>query len=183
VTAILGAVLAGGKSSRFGQDKALVEAFGKPLIEYSIEALTQVTPDIVICGRELAGRICVADRPEPGMGPLGGLNAALHHAAGHGFAWVLSVACDTPAIPPGLLRDLAGQQRPSFVPGHPLMGLWPASAADHLDTWLAETTRHAVRGWAQAIGADPVGDDIEIANFNHADDFDSWVKAVRPPER
>jgi molybdopterin-guanine dinucleotide biosynthesis protein A len=175
MTGVVGAVLAGGRSLRFGSDKAVAVAFGKPLIRHSIDALARVTPEVVVCGRDWPGELCLPDRPAPGLGPLSGLNAALHHARAHEVAWVLSLACDTPAIDPGLLRALAEGDRAQFVAGHPVIGLWPSSAADRLDDWLAVPGDRSMRRWAAAIGASPAFEGAEIPNLNHAHELADWI--------
>jgi molybdopterin-guanine dinucleotide biosynthesis protein A len=77
---IAGFVLAGGGSTRFGRDKALVEIGGETLLARLCTALRRVTPDVTIVGsREKYGGLgfaCVADR-WPGEGPLGGIITAL----------------------------------------------------------------------------------------------------------
>jgi molybdopterin-guanine dinucleotide biosynthesis protein A len=78
---ILGAVLAGGQSSRFGSDKALAELDGRTLLARAVEALQAQCDAVVVVGREDAPVPTLPDRPRPGMGPLGGIAAALHHAA------------------------------------------------------------------------------------------------------
>ena len=92
---VLGAVLAGGRSSRFGSDKALALLNGRTLLDHAIAAISPHIGQVVVCGR--AGGL--ADRPQRDMGPLGGLNAALHHAVDHGFAGVLTTGCDMPVYP------------------------------------------------------------------------------------
>ncbi|WP_292963732.1 dihydrodipicolinate synthase family protein [Novosphingobium sp. UBA1939] len=82
---ILGAVLAGGQSSRFGSDKALAELDGRTLLARAVEALQAQCDAVVVVGREDAPVPTLPDRPRPGMGPLGGIAAALHHAAEAGY--------------------------------------------------------------------------------------------------
>jgi molybdopterin-guanine dinucleotide biosynthesis protein A len=72
---ILGAVLAGGRSSRFGSDKAMAMLDGRPLIDHAIAAGPHCAA-VVVCGRDHPGHVCLADRPAPDMGPLGAINAA-----------------------------------------------------------------------------------------------------------
>jgi molybdopterin-guanine dinucleotide biosynthesis protein A len=175
---ILGAVLAGGAARRFGSDKALAPAFGKPLIAHAIGALEQVASQVVVCGRAYAGRTCLADRPEPGQGPLGGLNAALHHARARGFEWVLSIPCDTPSLARDLLQALVAGGRSQVAATCPVIGLWPSGAADQLDAWLTVPGNRSMRGWAEAIGAAPVHRDATIANINTAQDLAAWVSSV-----
>src|SRR3546814_13961187 len=75
---LLGAVLAGGRSSRFGSDKALAMLDGRTLLDHAAAALGAHVETVVICGRHVPGMTGLADRPAADMGPLGGLNAALH---------------------------------------------------------------------------------------------------------
>lgn len=177
MTAILGAVLAGGQSRRFGSDKALALAHGRTLLDHAVAALEEVTPHVVICGREWPGRTSLPDRPEGRLGPLAGLNAALHHARDAGFAHVLSIACDTPFLATAGLAALAAQGRPAFVADHPVIGLWPVDAAQVLDARLHHEDDRSVRGFARAIGALPFAFGADIANFNHADDLAQWLAA------
>lgn len=167
---LLGAVLAGGQSSRFGSDKAMAQWRGKALIDHVIDALRPVVDDILLCGRTHGAVACIADRPAPGMGPLGGLNAALHHAAAHGFDAVLAVGCDTPRLPADLFVRLRASQGPAYVSNLPVIGFWPARLAPSLDAFLAEDRSHAIRAWATAIEAEPI-DWPALANVNEPADL------------
>lgn len=131
MTTVLGAILAGGQGRRFGSNKALATAFGKPLIEHAIDSISATAPDLVVCGRNWPGYVSLADRPSAGMGPLAGLAAALHHARVRGISWVLSLACDTPFVEPEILDELVRRGQPRFLADHPVIGLWPSDAADH----------------------------------------------------
>ena len=175
MTDIFGAVLAGGRSARFGSDKALAEAGGKPLIEHAIDALAAVTGQVTICGRQLAGYTCLPDRPAAGLGPLAGLNAALHHAHALRRPWVLSIACDTPVLPQGLLQSLADGRRPQYVEGLPVIGLWPSCVASQLDDWLATSRSRSMRDWAVSLNAEGVFEGVDILNFNYAHELDRWL--------
>src|SRR5687767_11558795 len=96
---ILGAVIAGGESRRFGSDKALAVLHGRTLLDHVLAAICTECAAVVICGRKVDDLTCLRDRPRSGMGPLGGLAAALDYAEGHGFDGVLTSACDTPLFP------------------------------------------------------------------------------------
>ncbi|HEU5067115.1 MAG TPA: molybdenum cofactor guanylyltransferase [Sphingomicrobium sp.] len=162
---LLGAVIAGGQSRRFGSDKALAEVGGRCLLEHVIAGLSAQTDFVVICGREVSGHTCFADHPEPGLGPLGGLAAALHVAAMQGFHAVLTSACDTPDVPADLAEALAGQS-PAVITGQPLFGFWPAALSVELDAYLAAGQSRAVSHWADWAGARRVRLIGEIANIN-----------------
>jgi len=168
---LLGAVLSGGRSSRFGSDKAMATWQGRTLIDHAIDTLRPIVPVVVVVGRRHGDMPDIADRPEPGMGPLGGLNAALHHAAAHGFDAVLSVGCDTPRIPAGLLDRLLRARGPAFVADLPVIGIWPVGLASGLDAFLGEPRKHAVRVWASSVGAVAI-DWPMIANINRVEDLD-----------
>lgn len=152
---ILGAVLAGGRSRRFGSDKAVALLDGETLIERVISALSGQVDAVVVCGRVMtiagAGLTCVADRPAADLGPLGGLNAALFHAAQSGFDRVLSVPCDAPFLPGDLAARLG--EPSSYASALPVIGLWPASLSAVLDRHLAVSEDRSMRGWAALVGA------------------------------
>lgn len=131
---MLGAVLAGGASSRFGADKALALWNGETLLERARAVLAGVTLDVVVVGR---GE--VSDRPLPGLGPLGGIAGALDHGAREGFDSVLTIGCDMPEVPDGLLAALAGSV-PSYCADAPVLGHWPTSLASALIRHLASHT-------------------------------------------
>lgn len=165
----LGAILAGGQSSRFGRDKAEAHLNGKRLIDHVAETLApQVAALVVAGGPQREGLPCVPDRPSPGLGPLGGLNAALHAAKTGGFDWVLTAPCDAARLPADLAvrlaAGLAAAPQPEALAAyacadgrdHPTFGLWSARLSPRLDTWLAASPppqQRAIRRWAATIGA------------------------------
>lgn len=116
---VLGAVLAGGASSRFGSDKALAMVGGRTLLEHAIAAVAPFVDEVVIVGR---GE--VPDLPRAGLGPLGGIAGALNYAEREGFASVLTVACDMYDIPEGLVASLL-KHAPSYCADAPVLGHWP----------------------------------------------------------
>lgn len=148
---ILGVVLAGGRSSRFGSDKALAEIGGRTLLDRALTTLARQCDAVVVAGRDDVPGTALADRPRAGMGPLGGLCAALHHGAERGFDAVLSIPVDGFDLPADLVGELS--PAPAFAHDAPVIGLWPVSARGALDTLLAEDTRHSLRAFAARIYA------------------------------
>lgn len=165
---VLGAVLAGGQSRRFGSDKAQALLDGQRLIDHVVAALSPQVDAVILCGRAPG----LADRPPGALGPLAGLNAALHHARAEGFDAVLSVPCDAPILPRDLLAILgsAPGDGPAYIAGQPVIGIWPAALADRLDTHLREGDDRSLRGWARvtqarAIAAPPIANVNTIADL------------------
>ncbi|SDA29235.1 molybdenum cofactor guanylyltransferase [Sphingomonas sp. NFR15] len=173
---ILGAIIAGGASSRFGSDKALALLDGQPLIAHALAALRPFTPEVVICGRAWGDLPPLPDRPLPGLGPLGGIAAALHHAQAAGYADVLTIGCDMPRVPPALIADLIARA-PAYCSNAPILGCWPADATDtlaaRLDGHVAGTKSAAlsIRRFADAIGATAVPAPAPLFNVNTPGDL------------
>ncbi|MEJ2408730.1 MAG: molybdenum cofactor guanylyltransferase [Novosphingobium sp.] len=166
---ILGAVLAGGLSSRFGSDKALAELHGRSLIALTVDALAGWCEHVVVAGRETAPAPTLPDWPRPGMGPLAGLAAALHYAQDEGFDAVLSCGVDAALFPDDLLAVLS--PAPAYLSAQPVIGLWPTAAATGLEQLLESDERHSMLRFAERIGARSVQTAATIPNINTPDDL------------
>lgn len=171
MTRLLGVVLAGGQARRFGRDKALATLAGIALLDHAAQALRAVADEIAIVGRDSPAYVSIADWPATGLGPLGGLCGALRHARDRQFDAVLSLPCDTPSLPAGLLGDLARRGVASFVAETPVIGLWPCGLADRLSEYLEGGGNRAVRAWAEEIGAEALDGWPPIPNVNRPDDL------------
>lgn len=167
---MLGAILAGGQSRRFGSDKADARFEGKRLIDLVCAALAPQVAELVICGREDENRLSLADRPESGLGPLGGLSAALEYAQRNGFDCILSAGCDAPDLPENLVDQLSGDTA-SIVDAQPVIGIWPVRLLADLDRFIADGGR-SLYGFADHVGARRVTLDQPVANINRPADLD-----------
>jgi molybdopterin-guanine dinucleotide biosynthesis protein A len=165
---ILGAVLAGGTSTRFGSDKAQALFAGKPLIEHVVTALLPQVETLVISGRDWPPYARVDDLPAPGLGPLSGLCGALAHARLHGFDAVLCAPCDTLGLPSDLVARLS--PAPAVARGQRGVGLWPATLATTLLARLASGGNRSLLSWVTASEAREV-DCGTMHNINHPDDL------------
>ncbi|MSQ42050.1 MAG: molybdenum cofactor guanylyltransferase [Dehalococcoidia bacterium] len=112
--AVTGIVLAGGRSSHMGRDKASLALDGRTLLQRTVDALAQVAQEIVVVRapvRALPSLQCalplheVEDAVE-GEGPLLGIAAGLRAASA---PVALIVGCDMPFLRPALLRLLAAR--------------------------------------------------------------------------
>lgn len=166
---LLGAILAGGQARRFGSDKAQALFESARLIDRVAAALSAQCGAVVVCGREEPGFVCIPDWPEAGLGPLGGLAAALRHAGEQGFEAVLSAGVDVPDLPRNIATLLAGEGS-TIVESQPVVGLWPAEAGPMLEAFLAGGGRSLYR-FADHIGARRVDLPRPLMNVNFPEDL------------
>ena len=93
-----GIILAGGKSSRMGEDKGLVLLNGKPMVQYIIEALKEVVSDIIIISNNESytkfGIPVYADIIKD-KGPVGGIYTGLYNST---TELNFCISCDVPMI-------------------------------------------------------------------------------------
>lgn len=150
-------LLAGGKSSRFGRDKARVSFNREPLFVHAAAAVQTVASETWVVA-DTAHRYADLGLPgiadvQPGRGPLGGLEAALNHRATQaGDGWLLLAACDMVGLEAVWLQALlacpdAGD-KPLFAAAfreesagrkwQPFPSLWHVSALAAVTAALAE---------------------------------------------
>ncbi len=103
---IHGFVLAGGRSARMGQDKALLRVDGRPMVEIAVEKLRAFCADVSIAGNrdDLRPYAPVVHETRSEVGPAAGVEAGLLAAT---QPWVLFVPVDVPLMPADLLQRWA----------------------------------------------------------------------------
>ena len=161
---ILGVVLAGGRSTRFGSDKALAEIGGQTLLDLAVAQLGTWCDAVVVVGRKQAPAPVLPDWPSAGLGPLGGLAAALRHAQREGHPLVLSIGVDSLGLPANLPALLS--PAPASLASQPVIGLWPAGAAPAAEAMLGHGARRSMFAFAETVGARMVALDREPGNVN-----------------
>ena len=126
-----GVVLAGGRSSRFGRDKALHVYRGKPLLRWALDSLTGAGERMVIADRDYPN-LEVSVHPDliSGGSSLGGLHAALSYAR---HDWVALAACDMPFLTPAYWEQLWARRgaAPLVVATNQEGGFEPLAALYH----------------------------------------------------
>jgi len=146
VVNITGVILAGGKSSRFGENKALAHFRGIPMIQRVIESLRQLFPEILLVtnspGEYGELGVPVVRDIVPDQGPLGGIVTAFQNTLNDR---IFVVGCDMPALEPGpILRILAeGGVADAGIPVHDgvreyLMALYSRRLLPRLACCLSE---------------------------------------------
>lgn len=154
----LGVILAGGASRRFGAPKALVVVGGQRIVDRVLHALAGAVPEVVINTNDAAlygglDRVVVPDR-HPGIGPLAGIHAALHHAVTNGWPGALVVACDLPFVTADVLRSIVRRAAVSpadaVVPeshgrhgAEPLCAFYSVDCLPAVEAMIAEGERRA----------------------------------------
>jgi molybdenum cofactor guanylyltransferase len=171
----LGAVIAGGKSLRFGSDKAVAIVDGLPLIDHVVMGLYRHAEAVVIAGRGWRDSDVVDDGDFAGQGPLAGLLAALDRAEAAGFHAVLSAPCD--ALPMPDYDALIGAGAAVFEE-HWLFGFWPVAVAAQLRAHLEKQADRSVRRWLDVCGARRVESSVAFHNFNTPEDVAAFEKGV-----
>lgn len=141
---VTGIILAGGKSSRMGTDKGLQLLCGKPMISYTIEALTGLCSQIIISSSSNAyagfGFNIVADE-FPGIGPMGGIYSSLKQSTS---TKNLILSCDLPLVTHQLMEYILqqGEKYEVAVPWEggshyePLCGFYNRSVINKLKSFI-----------------------------------------------
>ena len=135
------AVVAGGKSSRFGSNKALASFRGRPLLSYAVGIARAVANDVLVVAasdrdyREFG--VPVVGDLIPDCGPIGGIYTALQTAETPAVA---VLPCDLPLLSPKVyeyLRESFTGREPVAAVSHrglePLVSIWPRSSAPLLE--------------------------------------------------
>ena len=189
---LLGVLLAGGRSSRMGQDKALLELpDGTTLLEHQLRRLSSLVPEVALSVRDtnyafLQKRLnaCGSVRLLPDetneVGALGGIASSLGEAEREHFAGILVLPCDMPLITEGLLARLTDfwHEAPETLVTaleessgrvHPLAAVWSVRALPFVRKALASgdySLRRAVdaKYWRTLV-LEPE-EDVLLANAN-----------------
>ncbi len=158
---VIGVLLAGGQSRRFGGgDKTLSALAGKPMLEHAIDRLSPQVNALVLNANGDPGRFAaygltvVADPVGDYAGPLAGVLAGLDWAKREsGARWVVTAAGDSPLFPDDLVARLMAAvegRYPAIALAacgdqiHPTFGLWPVALAGDLSDALKTGVRRIV---------------------------------------
>ncbi len=189
------AVLAGGRSSRMGRNKALLPLNGKPIIEHVVHAARQVAQRTLLITNqpEEFAFLGLDMHPDviPGIGPIGGIVTALEHCP---TAYCLILACDLPFMSPEILHALARHREDHHRAvvldvgrgPEPLCGIYARSCLpavhehirndDYQLQALLQRLGAAVVPWQIRGGIDP------LLNINTPTDFEKAQKMLRRHE-
>ncbi|MDB9923686.1 molybdenum cofactor guanylyltransferase [Candidatus Pelagibacter sp.] len=178
---ILGTVLAGGKSQRFGADKSQVKLGNKLLIDYILSEIIDEFNEVLVVSNnqinfESSEKISLIKDFKQGLGPLGGVLTAMKWIKdkNKNYQWISTFPADTPFFKNEILKDFLksinqDEGKLFFIKSnntrHNIFGLWSVDLMDRLEKDLDKGERK-VEVWANSIGVKNIN-----MNFENEDPF------------
>jgi molybdopterin-guanine dinucleotide biosynthesis protein A len=161
---LAGVIIAGGKSSRMGEEKALAMLGGKPLLAHVIDRIRPQVNDLIVNANGDASRFqhfgltVVPDLRSDIGTPLAGLHAALTWAREQGYDAALTVPSDAPFLPRDLLARLKAAKADAAIAAsadqaHFLTGLWSHGLLEKLEHAIEIQNIFRVKDWVKACSA------------------------------
>jgi molybdopterin-guanine dinucleotide biosynthesis protein A len=155
-----GLILAGGRSSRMGTDKAFLTLAGDTMLAHIVRRLSpQVSRLALNAAPDFPNPLALPLLPDTiagQAGPLAGVLAGLRDLqAGGSKDRILTVPCDSPFFPSDLVERLkANATHPDAIAvasaggrRHPVFALWPVAIADDLETWLSDPDNRRINAF------------------------------------
>ena len=172
---ILGVVLAGGKSQRFGQNKTQVKLKNQLLIDYILKEIVDEFKEVLIIANEpikfiKSKNISIIKDYKSGLGPLGGVLTAMKWIKENdkNYKWISTFPSDTPFFTKKELKYFYENVRVNdgklfFIKNeetrHNIFGLWSLDLMEQLESDILKGERK-VEFWANTIG-------VNIVNFKY----------------
>ena len=194
---VLGVVLAGGKSQRFGQDKSQVKLQDKLLIDYILSEIINEFHEILIIANEPINfmnskKISITKDFKTGLGPLGGVLTAMKwiKEKKRKYKWISTFPTDAPFF---TIKELKyfyenidiDKSKLFFIKNkntrHNIFGLWSLELIEQLENDLLKGERK-VEVWADTIGVKTVNIDYKktdpFFNINTKEDLKKAIKIL-----
>ena len=194
---VLGVVLAGGKSQRFGQDKSQVKLQDKLLIDYILSEIINDFHEILIVANEPINfmnskKISITKDFKNGLGPLGGVLTAMKWIKENKrkYKWISTFPTDAPFF---TIKELKyfyenidiDKSKLFFIKNkntrHNIFGLWSLELIEQLENDLLKGERK-VEVWADSIGVKTVNIDYKktdpFFNINTKEDLKKAIKIL-----
>ena len=196
---ILGVVLAGGKSKRFGDDKTLAKLGNKSLLDHTVEKIEKNFNEIlIISNNETAvsnkkNVFSTKDLIEGHLGPLVGVLSAMEWVKKNkkNYNWIATFPCDTPFFDENLIDKIKNcptnsSKKLFFLKSgarrHNIFGLWSLELKDILLEDINNGQRK-VEEWANKIGSEiiEISDENEynFLNINTKEDLEKAKKKIK----
>ena len=195
---ILGVVLAGGKTRRFGRDKSQVKLKNILLIDYILrEIVDEFKETLIVANEEIdfmkSKNISVTKDYKSGLGPLGGVLTAMKwiRENNKNYEWISTFPSDTPFFRKDELKYFfkninMNESKLFFIKSnktrHNIFGLWSLDLINKLEDDILKGERK-VEVWANSIGVKTV--DINnkkpdpFFNINTKEDLENAIKIIK----
>ena len=176
---ILGVILAGGKSSRFGSNKSLSNLSNLKLIEHIINKISKYFSEILIVSNDSKLIIndskikIIKDCIDGHLGPLVGVLSALKFAKKNkNYNWIMTFPCDTPFFDEKIIeqmieKTISTKEKIFFIKDkhqrHNIFGTWSLSLEKILEEDISNDFRK-VDLWADKIGCSLIEKNIKNEN-------------------
>ena len=194
---ILGVVLAGGKSQRFGRDKSQAKLQKKLLIDYILaEIVDEFTETLIIANNPIkfmkSNNIHITQDFKSGLGPLGGVLTEMKwiKKKNKNYKWISTFPSDTPFFTKNELKYFyenikINESKLFFIKSkdtrHNIFGLWSLDLMDQLESDILKGERK-VEIWANSIGVNTVNIDYKkpdpFFNINTEEDLEIATKIM-----
>ena len=165
---ILGIILAGGKSSRFGEDKSTAKLGNKTLLDHTVNKIENEFNEILVISNNKEFNFknnkihVVEDCIEGQLGPLVGILTAMKWVIKNkkNYKWIASFPCDTPFFDIKLISELKIKVKEtskkliflnSNKKRHNIFGLWSLDLIEILEKDIKNSFRK-VELWADKVG-------------------------------
>ena len=168
---VVGVVIAGGRSVRFGGEKAVAVLAGLPLLMWAVRRLQKSCSAVAVNARpgteaealaRAEGLTVLQDAPGDPAGPLSGVKAGLAWARELGATTLAASPCDVPLLPDDLFARLisaagGGAAIAETADGkQPLCAVWPVTALAKITAALVGGAHPPTWLMLESIGATPV---------------------------
>ena len=187
---ILGVVLAGGKSQRFGEDKCQVKLGDKLLIDYILSEIVDEFKEVLLISNNKikynhSNKISLVEDTKKGLGPLGGILTAMKwiRQNNKSYKWISTFPSDTPFFKKQILNNFIEEIKSyegklffinSNNTRHNIFGLWSIDLLERLEKDLDNGERK-VEMWANKIGVKSINMKFEnkdpFFNINTKEDL------------
>ena len=187
---ILGVVLAGGKSQRFGEDKCQVKLGDKLLIDYILSEIIDEFKEVLLISNNKikyinSNKISLVEDTKKGLGPLGGILTAMKWIKENNksYKWISTFPSDTPFFKKKILNNFLEEIKDyegklffinSNNTRHNIFGLWSIDLLERLEKDLDNGERK-VEMWANKIGVKSINMKFEnkdpFFNINTKEDL------------
>tara|TARA_B000000460_G_scaffold27673_1_gene17556 strand:+ start:2227 stop:2829 length:603 start_codon:yes stop_codon:yes gene_type:complete len=195
---VLPVILAGGKSRRFGADKAVAKLGDKSLIDYTINKLEPKFAEILVITNNPMqvsknNIFFIKDTMSGQLGPLVGILSAMEWVKNNdkNYEWIISFPCDTPFFEEKIIDKVINSQKSSdkkllFLKSgnkrHNIFGLWSIELMEQLRNDINQGARK-VEDWANKIGTEIVEinseSDKSFLNINTKLDLEDAQKKLK----